>query len=258
MSRLNLTSWQRRRLRRQLAQTRDARLYRKTLAVLEFDQGRSAADIARMLGITRETVYAWIGTYNQDHDPTALEDQPGRGRYPLLNEDHEHLLEALLTESPQDHGYPHTTWTLPLLQEVLELATDLRVSQETLRRALYRMDYLWKRPRHDLAPDPQREKKTADPPANPGPAAAERGLGRGRDRPADVPAFAGRVVEARRSRPGVAEWPQRATHDLRGDELADRDPAVPAARQGAQRRLPGVPRGNSVALLGLACGVVAR
>ena len=49
MSRLNLTSWQRRRLRRQLAETREARLFRKTLAVLEFDHGRSAADIARML-----------------------------------------------------------------------------------------------------------------------------------------------------------------------------------------------------------------
>ncbi len=235
MSQLNLTSWQRRRLRRQLAQTRDARLYRKTLAVLEFDQGRSAADIARMLGVTRETVYAWIGTYTQDHEPTALEDQPGRGRYPLLDEDHEHLLEGLLAESPQDHGYPHTTWTLPLLQEAIEIATDLRVSQETLRRALRRMDYLWKRPRYDLAPDPQREKKTTDPPANPGPAAAERGLGRGRDRPAAVPALAGRVVQARRSRQGLAEWPQRAAHDLRGDEPADGDPPVRAAREGAQR-----------------------
>jgi hypothetical protein len=62
MSRLNLTPWQRRRLQRQLAQTRDARLYRKTLAVLEFDHGRSAADIARMLGVTRQTVYDWMKT----------------------------------------------------------------------------------------------------------------------------------------------------------------------------------------------------
>src|SRR4051812_39804518 len=44
-------------------------------------------------------------------------------------------------------------------REVLEIATDQRVSQETLRRSLYRMDYLWKRPRHDLAPDPLRDKK---------------------------------------------------------------------------------------------------
>jgi len=258
MSRLNLTSWQRRRLRRQLAEAQDARLYRRTLAVLEFDLGRSVADIARMLGVARETVYAWIEIYTQDHDPASLRDRPGRGRYPLLDDDRERLLEDLLASSPQDHGYPHTTWTLPLLQEALEIATGLRVSQETLRRALRRMDYLWKRPRHDLDPDPEREKKTADPPADPGPAAAQRGPGPGRDRPAAVPTVAGRLVEARRGRQGLAERPQCAANDLRRDEPLDRDPAVRAAREGAQRRLPGVPRGGPVALLGLACGVVAR
>jgi transposase len=234
MSRLNLTLWQRRRLRRQLGETRDARLFRRTLAVLEFDYGRSAADIARMLGVTRQTVYDWIETYTQDHDPASLEDQAGRGRPPVLDEDHEHLLEALLASSPQDYGYPHVSWTLPLLQEVLEIATELRVSQATLRRALHRMDYLWKRPRYDLVPDPEREKKTPDSPANPGPAAAQRGVGPGRDRPAAVPAVARSVVEARRSRQGLAEWPQCPACDLRGAEPSDGNAAVRAAREGAQ------------------------
>jgi transposase len=258
MSRLNLTSWQRRRLRRQLAEARDARLFRKTLAVLEFDHGRSAVDIARMLGVTRQTVYDWIEAYTQDHDPASLEDQAGRGRHRLLGEDQEHLLEALLAASPQDLGYPHVNWTLALLQEVLEIATELRVSQDTLRRALHRLDYLWKRPRYDLDPDPEREKKTPHPPADPGPAAAQRGVGPGRDRPAAVPAVARHVVEARRSRQGLAERPQRASRDLWGDEPADRDTSVRAAPEGAQRRLPGVSGGGAVALLGLACGPVAR
>ena len=58
-------------LRRQLAETRDARLYRRTLAVLEFDHGRSAADIARMLGVTRQSVYDWVEAYTQDYDPAS-------------------------------------------------------------------------------------------------------------------------------------------------------------------------------------------
>ena len=49
MSRLKLTHWQRRRLHQQLKSTSDARTYRRTLAVLELDRGRSAADIAAML-----------------------------------------------------------------------------------------------------------------------------------------------------------------------------------------------------------------
>ena len=133
MSRLNLTTWQRRRLRRQLAETRDARLFRRTLAVLEFDYGRSAADIARMLGATRQSIYDWVAVYTQDHDPASLEDEGGRGRHPRLDEDREHLLGALLAGSPQDLGYPHASWTVPLLREVLEIATEQRVSDDTLR-----------------------------------------------------------------------------------------------------------------------------
>jgi transposase len=234
MSRLKLTSWQRRRLRRQLAETRDARLYRRTLAVLEFDHGRSATDIARMLGVTRKCIYDWVGAYIENRDPASLEDEGGRGRPPLLDEDQEHLLEALLAASPQDLGYPHTSWTVPLLREVLEIATEQPVSEDTLRRALHRLDYVWKRPRYDLDPDPEREKKTPHPPANPGPAAAQRRVGPGRDRPAAVPAVARRVVEARRSRQGLVERPQCPARDLWGDEPADGDTAVSAAREGAQ------------------------
>src|SRR4051794_27391604 len=111
MSRLNLTSWQRQRLRRQLAETRDARLFRRTrtLAVLEFDHGRSAADIARRLGVTRQSVHDWVAVYTRDHNPASLEDKGGRGRQPLLDEDQEHLLEALLAGSPQDLGHPHAS-----------------------------------------------------------------------------------------------------------------------------------------------------
>jgi len=234
MSRLNLTSWQRQRLRRQLAETHDARVFRRTLAVLEFDHGRSAADIARMLGVTRQSVYHWVEVYTQDHDASSLEDEEGRGRHPLLDEDQEHLLEALLAVSPQDLGYPHASWTVPLLREVLEIATEQRVSEDTLRRALDHLDYVWKRPRYDLDPDPEREKKTPHSPANPGSAAAQRRVGSGRVRPVAVPAVARYLGEARRSRQGLVERPQCPACDLRGDEPADGDTVVSAARQGAE------------------------
>jgi transposase len=181
MSRLKLTSWQRLRLRRQLAAAQDARLYRRTLAILEFDYGRSATDIARMLGVTRQSIYNWVDAYTQDHDPASLEDEGGRGRHRILDEDQEHLLEALLSMSPQDLGYPHVCWTVPLLHGVLETTTEQRMSEATLRRALGRLDYVWKRPRYDLGLDPEREKKTSHPAANPRSAATQRRPGPGRD-----------------------------------------------------------------------------
>src|SRR5688500_9696226 len=110
MSRLNLTSWQRHRLRHQLTETLDARILRRTLAVLEFDQGRPAAELARMLGVTRQSVYNWVEAYTRTYDPQALWDEPGRGRHPLVDEDTEHLLAALLDLSPQQLGHPHVSW----------------------------------------------------------------------------------------------------------------------------------------------------
>jgi transposase len=197
MSQLHLTSWQRHRLRRQLAATDDVRLFRRTLAIRELDYGRPAADIARMLGVSRQTISNWLEAYTDTGDPTALEDHRGRGHSLVLDEDAEHLREALLARSPQERGSPHTSWTVPLLREALEIATGQQVSEDTVRRTLRRLEFVGKRPRYDFDPDPEREKQTPPPPANPGPAAAQRRAGRRRDRPVAVPAAARRLVEAR-------------------------------------------------------------
>jgi transposase len=205
MSRLNLTSGQRRGLRQQLVATKDVRLYRRTLAVLEFDRGRPAAEVAAMLGVTRQSVYNWVEAYTSTLRPGALDDTPGSGRHGLLDEDDWRLLDALLATAPQDLGYPNTSWTVPLLQEALARGAGRAVSDDTIRRALHRLDYVWKRPRYVLAPDPQREKKTPHPPADSGPAASECSPGPRRERPAAVPAVAGGLVEAEHGREGLAE-----------------------------------------------------
>jgi transposase len=235
MSRSKLKHWQRRRLRQQLKETSDVRTYRRTLAVLELDRGRSATDIAAMLGVTRQTVHNWSAAFAREPDLSVLSDEDRSGRPPVLAEQAEGLLPSLLGRSPQDLGYPHTDWTVPLLQQELERVLGLRPSDETVRRGLRRLDYVWKRPRYVLDPDPEREKKTADSASNPGPAAPQRRAGPGRDRPDDVPAAAGRLVAERRTGRGPHQRSERPEGDLRGDEPRDRDTVDAAAAQGASR-----------------------
>src|SRR4051794_28862513 len=110
MSRLKLDHWQRRRLHRQLKSTPDARTYRRTLAVLELDRGRPAADIADMLGGTRQSVHNWAAAFARARAPSALADDDRSGRPPLLIGQTEDLLRSLMPRSPQDLGYPHTDW----------------------------------------------------------------------------------------------------------------------------------------------------
>ncbi len=235
MSRLKLKHWQRRRLYQQLKSTSDARTYRRTLAVLELDRGRSAADIAAMLGVTRQSVHNWAAAFAHESDPAMLRDEDRSGRPALLAEQAEGLLPSLMGQSPQDFGYPHVDWTVPLLRAGIGEGLGLRPSDETVRRGLRRLGYVWKRPRYVLDPDPEREKKTADSLADPGLAAAERRAGPGRDRPDDVPAVAGRLVAEGRAGRGPHQRLERPEGDLRGDEPPDRDAVDAAAAQGACR-----------------------
>jgi transposase len=165
---LTLTAWQRRRLQCQLEQTQDARVYRRTLAILEIARGLPIAHVAATLGASRRVVSYWVEDYLRQHDPADLlpEDRPGRPT--LWTEEARALLQELLTGAPTDRGYYAVNWTVPLLQEELRHGTGGRFSDDTIRRELHRLGYVWKRPRYVLDPDPELEKKTADLSANSG------------------------------------------------------------------------------------------
>jgi hypothetical protein len=81
MSGIRLTAAQRRRLEQQLRATRDAGLYRRTLAILEAAAERPIAEIARLLRTSRRSVHYWIASYEHARDPTCLVDHRG-GNHP--------------------------------------------------------------------------------------------------------------------------------------------------------------------------------
>ncbi|MBO0698126.1 MAG: helix-turn-helix domain-containing protein [Zavarzinella sp.] len=226
MSLLRLTPARRRRLARERDRAADARVYRRAVALLELDRGRPAVEVATLLGVTRQAVYHWAADFARSGDPAALADAPRAGRPRTLDDDGLDLLEAVLGWDPQALGLPHAGWTVPLLARTLAIGTGREPSADTVRRALDRLGYTWKRFRYVLAPDPGREKKTPHPPADPRPARPQRGPGRGRDRPAAVPAAAGRVGPAGRAGPGGHQWLQRPPGRVRGPEPADRGPPV--------------------------------
>jgi transposase len=163
MSTLSLTRWQRLRLQRQLHQTHDARVYRRTFAVLEFSRGQPVAHIAQALGVTRQSVHNWIAAYADGHDPASLFDDSRPGRPSRWTEALRALLGGLFGRPPDQLGYFAANWTVPLLQEHLERCTGHYLSDDTIRRQLAQLGYVWKRSRYVLDPDPEREKKTAHP-----------------------------------------------------------------------------------------------
>jgi transposase len=164
MSGLRLTSSQRRGLERQLRATHDAGLYRRTLAILEAADGRPIAEVARVLRTSRVSIYHWIASYEHARDPACLADSRGGNHPSVWSEALQAVLAASLGRPPERYGYQAVEWTVPLLQEHLACWGGERPSATSIRRQLHELGYVWKRPRYVLDPDPQREKKTADPP----------------------------------------------------------------------------------------------
>jgi transposase len=165
MRELVLNRRQRARLRQQLRHCQDASLYRRTLAILELDKGKPLAQIARSLGVTRQTIYNWVEAYTQSFDPLALRDSARSGRPATWTPELQELLQTLLQESPADWDYQAVNWTVLLLQQQLATWDGRWLSEDTIRRRLHELGYVWKRTRYVLPPDPDKEKKKETSPA---------------------------------------------------------------------------------------------
>jgi transposase len=179
MSIVQLTRSQRRQLRSRMQGAAEASYYRRLLAILELDQGKTIAEVADTLGVTRQSVHNWVRCYQEASDPEDLRDRYGVGRPSLWTEELQALLQTSLQQRPVGLGYAAMNWTVPLLQEHLYRRTDQWLSDDTIRRKLDDLGYVWKRFRYVLPPDPEREKKTRHLPETQEIAAAEREAGGG-------------------------------------------------------------------------------
>jgi len=151
-------------LQQQLKYAQDAALYRRTLAILEIDQGKPVETVADDLGVTRQTIYNWIETYATTYDPLSLVDAARSGRPSSWTPDLQGLLRKLLKESPSQWGLHGVNWTVPLLRQQLASWDGRWLAEDTIRRQLHQLGYVWKRTRYLLPEDPEGEKKNGHSP----------------------------------------------------------------------------------------------
>src|SRR4051794_16001139 len=107
-------------VRRAIHQTRDARLARRLLAVLQVLDGASPQQVARLLGVSRRSVYGWVKRLSQQGHAEALADRARSGRPPLLSARELKHLRWLLSHSPQEFGFFCTEWTVAVLRAQLQ------------------------------------------------------------------------------------------------------------------------------------------
>lgn len=149
MQSITLTQQQRKDLIRLIKrETKPSRRLRMHIALLASD-GFSPTQISRVLYCSRTTVYALVERFVEGEGRmVAFEDRARRGPKPLLGKLTEEYVERLVEEeSPTSHGWLRSRWGCKLLAVELFKERAILVSRETVRRALHRLGFRWRRPR---------------------------------------------------------------------------------------------------------------
>jgi transposase len=153
-----LTSTQRVELEAAVRREKQTRPWKRYRAVLLLAAGRSPAMVADTLACGVSSVYKWSATWRRD-GLAGLAEGPHPGAARRVDAAGEAVLAALLDDDPHVYGHRATGWTVPLLRTELAGA-GYAVSARTIRRAVHRLGYRWKRPQYVLGrPDPDYDRK---------------------------------------------------------------------------------------------------
>jgi transposase len=143
----------------------DASVLRRCQIVLASLHGQTARQIGAALGCSDQWVRDVVHGFNAD-GLVSLERRSRRPHTIRVAFDAVgcERLRDLLHRSPREFGKPTSVWTLSLLAEVAteEGITSERVSHETIRTTLRRLDIRWQRAKDWLtSPDPAYAQKNS-------------------------------------------------------------------------------------------------
>lgn len=108
-----------------------ARVYKRALALLELDRGKTYTEVGLIVGVTKQTTSTWAKKY-QESELAFLNDKPRSGRPPIIDGLQRAKITALACSDPPE-GYER--WSLRLLADKaveLELVDTISYSEVRL------------------------------------------------------------------------------------------------------------------------------
>ena len=182
-----------------MTQQEVGRVAERARMILLSARGYTVQDIMAVFECTDDTVYKWLDRFEAE-GPEGLHDYERSGRPPEIDDEAREELERLVETSPLEEGYEFTTWTIPLLRSHLKKRRGVDVSDDTVRRTLHQLEFVWRRPRwHVESEDSAFELRMG---------AIERALSEAAER-ADVTVLCEDETDVRRLPPLRAMWMRR-------------------------------------------------
>jgi transposase len=144
-------------------------LYRKTevprvrtraqMVLLSAEKNLKVDDIADIVRESSVTVLRWLHRYMAE-GMQGLMDAPRAGRSSILTDEFRKRLLEVVRRRPRSLELEYSMWTLQRLADFMAEDTGIRVSTETIRRALAKEDIVFSRPQHTISsPDPEYQVK---------------------------------------------------------------------------------------------------
>lgn len=144
-------------------------LYRKTevprvrtraqMVLLSAEKKLKVDEIADIVRESSVTVLRWLHRYIAEGIQGLL-DAPRVGRSSILTDEFRKRLLEVVRRRPRSLELEFSMWTLQRLADFMAEDTGIRVSTETIRRALAKEDIVFSRPQHTISsPDPEYQVK---------------------------------------------------------------------------------------------------
>jgi transposase len=123
----------------------DALEKRRLHAAALLEKGIHEAEVARRVGVHRQSVNRWRRTL-EESDRTALRKAGRAGRKPLVSERDLRTIEADLKRGPETLGYETGLWTTQRVAELIEERFGVRYTPEHVGWLLRRLGWSCQRP----------------------------------------------------------------------------------------------------------------
>ena len=118
---------------------------RRLLAAKLLEKGLPQAEVARRVGVHRQSVSRWAATL-QGEGVTGLKKAGRAGRKPRLGAEELAALEVGLKAGPQAFGYPTALWTSGRVARLIEEQTGVRYHPDHVCRILAKLRWSCQRP----------------------------------------------------------------------------------------------------------------
>lgn len=118
---------------------------RRVRAARLLQAGHKPAEVAKIVGAPRQTVYRWKDVLEAD-GLDALRDMSKGGRPALLGAEELVRLQIALMEGPTAHGFGTPLWTLKRVRVFIEREFGVRYSEVHVWRLLGQMGFSSQRP----------------------------------------------------------------------------------------------------------------